>query len=63
LRTHLQAFCVQSSDRYQSPISVDRISQLEKQFIELLVEESPFERSGAFATVEEGIADHDKSFE
>jgi hypothetical protein len=56
-------FCVQSADFYQSPVSVDRISQLEKQLIELLLEQSPIKRSGSFATIEEAIADHDKSFE
>jgi len=56
-------FCVQSADFYQSPISVDRVLQLEAQFIELLLEESPFERSGSFATVDEAIANHDKLFE
>lgn len=56
-------FCVQSADFYQSPISVDRWSQLEKQFIELLLEESPTARSGSFPTVEEAITDHDTSFE
>ncbi len=56
-------FCVQSADFYQPPVAVDRLLQLEKQFIELLLEESPFSRSGSFATVEEAIADHDASFE
>jgi len=55
-------FCVQSADFYQSPITPDRLLQLEKQFIELLLEESPFSRSESFPTVEEAIADHDASF-
>jgi hypothetical protein len=56
-------FCVQSADFYKSPVTIDRVSQLEMQFIELLLEESPFLRSGSFDTVEEAIAEHDKSFE
>jgi hypothetical protein len=55
-------FCVQSADFYQSPSTADYISQLERQFIELLIEQSPFTRSGSFASIEEAITDHDKSF-
>jgi hypothetical protein len=56
-------FCVQSADFYKEPISAERIAQLEKQYIELLLQDSPFNRSGAFPTIEEAIADHDASFE
>jgi hypothetical protein len=56
-------FCVQSADSYRSPVTEDHIKFLEKQFIELLVEQSPFERSGSFASLEEAISDFDKSFE
>jgi len=56
-------FCVQSADFYQSPITVSRISELDKQFVELLLEESPFTRSGSFATVEEAISNHEIFFE
>jgi hypothetical protein len=55
-------FCVQSADFYQSPVTEERISQLEKQFIELILEEHPFSRSGSFGTIEEAIADHEASF-
>jgi len=55
-------FCVQSSDSYKRPVTNDQIQSLEKQFIELLIEQSPFERGGFFATIEEAISDHDKSF-
>jgi len=44
-------------------VTEDHIKFLEKQFIELLVEQSPFERSGSFASLEEAISDFDKSFE
>ncbi|MGO9335955.1 MAG: hypothetical protein ACLPY1_00445 [Terracidiphilus sp.] len=37
--------------------------QLEKQFIELLIEESPFARSGSFASIQEAITNFDASFE
>src|SRR5271165_3644381 len=61
LATH--QFCVQSADFYQQPVSVDRVLQLEQQFIELLVEQSPFPRSGSFATIQEAITNSDVTFE
>lgn len=56
-------FCVQGADFYRQPVSVERILQLEQQFIELLIEESPFSRSGSFATIQEAIANFDASFD
>lgn len=34
----------------------------EKQFLELMIEESPFMQSGPFDSVEEAIAKHDAEF-
>jgi hypothetical protein len=55
-------FCVQSADFYNLPIQAERLIQLQRQFLELMIEESPFSRSGAFDTVEEAIARHDSEF-
>lgn len=55
-------FCVQSADFFRTPIQHDRILQSEKQWIELLFEQSPFDRSGSFSTIEEAIAHHDSEF-
>jgi hypothetical protein len=55
-------FCVQSADFYQGPITNDQIQFLEKQFIELLLDQSPFERGESFPSIEEAISDHDESF-
>jgi hypothetical protein len=55
-------FCVQSADYYKEPLSDDRVLELQTQYIELLLEESPFKRSGSFATIEEAILDHIETF-
>jgi hypothetical protein len=60
--TDTRKFCVQSADFYNLPIQTERLVQLEKQFIELMIEQSPFERSGSFDSVEEAIAHHDSEF-
>lgn len=56
-------FCVQSSDVYRSPLKDNPIGDLERQHIELLIEEDPFIRSGSFVSLEEAIRDHELSFE
>lgn len=56
-------FCVQNVDFYRDPVVCSHVLELEKQFIELLLEEDPFERSGSFASIDEAIADHDASFQ
>jgi hypothetical protein len=55
-------FCVQSADFYRLPVTNERISYLENQFIELLMNQSPFERVQSFASIEEAISSHDESF-
>ena len=56
-------FCVLSADFYKAPISDDRVLELERQYLELLLEESPFKRSEAFATIDEAILDHIETFD
>jgi hypothetical protein len=55
-------FCVQSSDFYSLPITSEQIISLEKQFLELLLEESPVERSGFYSTIEQAMEAHDEEF-
>jgi hypothetical protein len=55
-------FCVQSADFFRLPIGMERLALLEKQFLELLIEESPFSRSGVFDSIQEAIANHDSEF-
>jgi hypothetical protein len=50
-------YCVQSADYYPAANG-----DLEKQFIELLLEQEPDKRSGVFATLQEAIMDFDKEF-
>ena len=56
-------FCVQNADCYRAPVTDEYLLQLEKQYLELLLEEDPFSRTGSFASVEEAIEEHDASFE
>ena len=53
-------FTVQSADFYSDDSSQNRF--LDMQFLELLAEQCPFERFGAFATIEDAIAAHDQQF-
>jgi hypothetical protein len=55
-------FCVQSADFYRLPLTSEQINQLEKQFVELLLEEPPIDRSGVFDSIEEAIDAHQKAF-
>jgi hypothetical protein len=52
-------YCVQSADFYRE--NTNR-NFPDDQFIELLAEVSPEQRSPAFATIEEAIAHHDSEF-
>jgi hypothetical protein len=60
LNTH--RFCVQSADFYSIPWTADVAAHSDRQFLELFMEEDPVERSGGFASVEEAIAAHEKTF-
>jgi hypothetical protein len=57
-----RTFSVQSADFFELPIQMERLVQLEKQFLELMIEESPFTRSGSFDSIEDAIAHHDSEF-
>jgi len=56
-------FTVQSADFYYPPLDPKRAQEHESQFIELLCETDPFERSASFDSLEEAIAAHDRDFE
>jgi hypothetical protein len=56
-------FSVQSCDFYPESITPDKDSFFEKNFLELLLESSPEERSGGFASLAEAIEAHDRDFE
>jgi hypothetical protein len=56
-------FCVQNADFYRVPVTEEYVNQLEKQFVELLLEEDPFSRSGSFSSLEDAIEDNDANFE
>jgi len=55
-------FCVQSYDFYPLSITTKGMAESDKQFVELLIEQSPFERSGSFESIDAAIADHDSTF-
>ena len=55
-------YCVQSADYYSTPIDHKKIEELDTQFLELLIEQDPDERSGIYETLEEAIAMHEKEF-
>jgi hypothetical protein len=55
-------FCVQSIDHYQLPLNEGQVKALDKQFVELLIEESPDQRSSLHPTLEEAIAQYEFEF-
>lgn len=55
-------FCVQSADYYHLPLNQQQIETLDKQFLELFIEESPDHRSCLYPTLEEAIAQYDQDF-
>jgi hypothetical protein len=55
-------FCVQSADFYNLPPAANRSEYLDRQFEQLLLEQSPDERAGAFSALEEAIAQHELDF-
>jgi hypothetical protein len=56
-------YTVQSADYYNSPFRDTRSAQHEKQFLELLLEESPEVRSPLFPTLIEAISAFDRDFQ
>jgi hypothetical protein len=55
-------FCVQSADYFYIPVDEKQLSDSNKQFLELFIEESPDSRSQMFSTIEEAIESHLKEF-
>ena len=55
-------YCVQSADFYDLPLDENKVRNLEKQFIELFMEELPSRRSRFFDSVEEAILSHKREF-
>ena len=58
-----ERFCVQSADFYRSSMSSGDVLKLDKQFVELLVEDDPFSRSESYASIGQAIEAHCKEFE
>lgn len=56
-------FCVQSADFFNLPIDETVSNQLDRQFIELFLDEYPDVRSDAYTSLEEAIRVHDLEFE
>jgi hypothetical protein len=56
-------FSVQSADFYHVPPDSAQVANLEKQYLELLAEQAPDERSeAAFSSLAEAIEAHDREF-
>jgi hypothetical protein len=55
-------FCVQSADYYHLPLHEAQVRSLDQQFLELLIEESPDQRSSVYPTLEEAIAKYELEF-
>jgi hypothetical protein len=55
-------FSVQSADFYKIPLDAKEVADSDKQYLELLAEQSPEERAGSFDSLEEAIEAHDKDF-
>jgi hypothetical protein len=61
LETNL--YSVQSADFYRLPLNQAQTANLERQYVELLAEQSPDERDTGFASLKEAIAAHNRDFE
>lgn len=55
-------FCVQSVDYYRIPLNKLQIEALDRQFLELLLEEAPDDRNKTYNSLEEAIAKYDEDF-
>jgi hypothetical protein len=58
-----KGFCVQSLDLYSLPVDEKQLRQLDEQFLTLLTEVAPEDRSQLHPTIAEAIAAHDREFE
>jgi hypothetical protein len=55
-------FSVQREDRYQLPLDQRQVAALDGQYLRLLSDQPPEERSGAYDTLPEAIAAHLEAF-
>jgi hypothetical protein len=55
-------YAVQSADFYRLPLDPDQIADLDRQYLELLIEQAPDERSGSFDSIIEAIRAHEAEF-
>lgn len=57
-----ELFAVQSADFFHLPLTTEQIESFEKQYVELFIEISPYERCDWFKSLEEAISAHDRDF-
>lgn len=55
-------YSVQSADYYRFPLNSVQVANLEKQFVELFVEQAPDERTESYESIAEAIAAHIRDF-
>lgn len=55
-------YSVQSADFYRSPENRGQSADIERQYVELFVEQAPDERSGAYQTLQVAIEAHEAEF-
>ncbi len=55
-------FCVQNADFYRMPVTPDHLTQLDMQYIELILEEPPCSRNQSYSSITEAIEAHDRLF-
>ncbi len=56
-------FSIQSADFYRLPLDSMQVSNLEKQFVELLLEQAPDARGDSFTSLTEAIEAHNREFD
>ena len=57
-----EGFCIQSADFYKLPIDAEQTHFLDRQFVDLVIEQAPDERSVTFPSLEDAIAHRDQEF-
>ncbi len=57
-----EKYSVQSEDHYHSPLDAKQAANLDRQFLELMLEMPPSERLGEYDSLSEAIAAHVQSF-
>lgn len=62
LNIETKKFSVQSADFYRLPLTQKQILEFQVQFVELICECDPGERSGSFDTLAGAVAAHDRDF-